>query len=112
MSPIPKSIINLLGQEWRPANGYSAFESNFEGKRKSNPSYYTLNPGKEVTSDMDTFSYKEAAAMSKDDLISKFISNKDGVLWMNEHASHAVQDFCSEVYDAWRKCQDRLRQIP
>ena len=30
---------------------------------------------------------------------------------INEHSRHAMSNFCEEVYDAWAKYLDRLKQI-
>jgi hypothetical protein len=31
-------------------------------------------------------------------------------LAVNEHAAHALQDFCCDTYDAWRRCLERLER--
>lgn len=111
--PIPKSILHLLSEPWRVEGEYSHFDAVFaKEKRRIDPSYYVIHVGTKVETDMDTFSHDDAMALAADDAFGTNARTREsGNVVINEHAQHALVDFCSDVYAAWKKYQDRLQQI-
>jgi hypothetical protein len=113
---IPDSVLALLKKRWRLPDGYSAFESTFddpiEPDRRRDPSYYHLRVDSEVTDpDWQNLSHSEAVALIKDGVFGASALQEELGVALNEHADHAMQDFCSEVYEAWAKFQERMRLV-
>jgi hypothetical protein len=52
---------------------------------------------------------KEVEALSGLAMFKGLIDAQPEHFAFNEHAQHALTDFCSEVYDAYRKLQERLQ---
>lgn len=115
--PIPSGVLNLLKHVWREADeDYSSFDAVFndleDKERRSDPSYYHIRPGKEVDSDFDSISHADAVKLAEQRVfgaLAKMHENK--VVAINEHAQHALTDFCSEVYSAWKKYQQRIAEV-
>jgi hypothetical protein len=111
---IPASILAILTHRWQEADSrYSSFASVFNDKddkgRRSHPSYYHIRPGKKVEIDFDVLANEEAAELVKEGAFGSLAKvQKDGTVTINEHAQHALTDFCSEVYSAWEKYQKRI----
>lgn len=95
--PIPKSVFAVLDKTWRDADtGYRAFDPIFnERGRARDPSYY-------FSAWSTGFSDAELARMAKEGVF------KGAMHGYNEHAIHAMHDFCNDVYQAWGVCQERL----
>src|SRR5271165_3329564 len=112
--PIPISVLEVLKHEWRAADqAYSSFDGVFNDKddrgRRTNPSYYHIGVGKKVETNFDVFSHAEASNLVKDGAFASLAKVQDDKsVTINEHAQHAMTDFCSEVYSAWQKYQRRL----
>jgi hypothetical protein len=97
---IPKSVLATLDKRWRDADtGYRAFESIFnERGRAVDPSYYALAP-------LTGFTIAEFSAMTRDRVFEDCVLESGDI---NEHAVHALQDFCNDVYKAWGIYQQRV----
>jgi hypothetical protein len=114
--PIPASVLSVLKHEWQPADpNYSSFDGQFnedDKGRKSEPSYYHISPGKKVETDFDVFSHAEASKLAEEGVFARLAKvQNNGTVTINEHAQHALSDFCSEVYSAWKKYQHRLAKV-
>jgi hypothetical protein len=116
MKPIPKSLLALLARPWQPASQYSAFESAFEDKdRQRRPSFYFGYEGSRRPDD-DFLAFKDVAALIREGALPAPLaalytaSSGDRQTSTNEHAQHAVIDFCEAVYAAWETLQGRLDQ--
>lgn len=104
---IPASVLALLKHQWKEADPrYSAFDSVFtdanDRTRQSDPSYYHIRPGEEIEHDGDVFTHVEATELVKEGVFSCLakVQQDGGSVTINEHAQHALTDFCSEVYSA------------
>lgn len=119
MKPIPKSLLNLLADVWKPAteaNG-RAFDQVFEQQdRRRDPSFYFNYEGSRKGFDA-YLSFKESAALIRDGVFCPPLAalytatSGERQTSTNEHAQHAVIDFCEEVYAAWQTLQNRLDQV-
>jgi hypothetical protein len=113
--PIPASVLDLLRHRWVTPDGYCAFDSVFHGEadegsrlqRQIDPAYYHYGPGggAQLFGDM---TFAEAQALHREHVFGEFSGNRNGHISVNEHAQHALQDFCREVYAAWKTYQDRI----
>jgi hypothetical protein len=59
-------------------------------------------------------SYNDVMSMYKDGVfgsLSRTDKNNPDTLAVNEHVGNALREFCSEVYDAWRKFEARHERI-
>jgi hypothetical protein len=112
---IPDSVLNLLRKRWRLPEGYSAFDifnDPQQPDRQRDPSFYFIRTGQNVADlDFDVFSHAEAAAMINDEAFGHTAAQTSEWVALNEHAQHAMQDFCSEVYEAWAKFEERIRLV-
>ncbi|MER9793435.1 hypothetical protein [Mesorhizobium sp. M0213] len=115
VSAIPKSVLEVLGHEWKVDEGYSAFDAVFNDRedqgRRSSPSFYHIATGKEVETDFDIFSHKEAKKLAAEHVFGSMAAVRDSGVTINEHAQHAFEDFCHEVYGAWAKYREKLDQV-
>lgn len=112
---IPASIFAILKVRWKEADpNYSSFDANFNGdsnrERRIDPSYYHLRPGKKIDlPDFDVLTHAEAMELVREGAFGSLAKVREGgAVAINEHAQHALTDFCSEVYSAWGKYQRRL----
>jgi hypothetical protein len=117
MKTIPKTLLDLLTQQWRPADPEKgedgAFESIFADKNRArDPSFYFAREGEPSTIDM--LQFDEVIGLLRDGVLNPAIAairhSPSGARYTatNEHAQHAVYDFCEAVYAAWQKLQQRL----
>lgn len=53
---------------------------------------------------------KNAKLLARDDLLGGLMVKCPETNVINEHAHHALADFCSAVYGAWAKFGERLAQ--
>jgi hypothetical protein len=109
---IPASVLALLGHKWRGTSGYSAFDSVIEDTRDRlhNPSYYQFSYGR-PDDDNNGMTWRDTKAVIADGVYGANFRVRDEHVAVNEHAQHALTDFCSEVYDAWAKYKKRLASI-
>jgi hypothetical protein len=132
---IPPSVLALLRHRWRTNDdGYSAFDSVFHGvhdhgdersidaaaeakrqehqrQRQMDPSYYNFAAYMDGVDPDHPFASAEAIALMRDAVFERVAEDwGDGRVMINEHAVHAMQDFCSAVYTEWVKCLDRIAQ--
>ncbi len=112
--PIPPSVLALLNETWKDADPRnSAFELVFgpENKRGRirHPSYYFIRRHHEHRP--YALRYDEAASLCASGALGSAAKATDGIVVINEHAQHALFDFCSEVYAAWGKYQKRLADL-
>jgi hypothetical protein len=109
---IPKSVLNLLAVTWRETGNYSAFDSifndetDYDRKRQSHPSFYIHRHDDD--SDNNGLKTSEVRALVADGVLIDH--GKDDASAVNEHEHHALTDFCSEVYDAWKKYRSRVER--
>lgn len=54
------------------------------------------------------FTHAEIAVLSRAGILDGLCRVSDQSISLNEHASHALADFCRETYEAWGRCQERL----
>jgi hypothetical protein len=52
----------------------------------------------------------EARAVHRDAVFGRLSGDNGDTVFVNERALHAMQDFCPDVYDAWRRYEARLDQ--
>ena len=115
---IPKSVLALLRHPWKDDEpDYSAFESVFIGladegsqyrrQRQIDPSYYFISQSGAPVHVADV-TYAEADALHREQAFGDFSRNTGGHVTVNEHAMHALNDFCRAVYVAWRTYRERL----
>jgi hypothetical protein len=118
---IPKSVLALLRHHWKDDEpDYSAFESIFFGEadegsqyrrqRQIDPSYYFISQRSDAPGIADV-TYAEAAALHREQAWGGFSRSTEGHVTVNEHAMHALHDFCRAVYVAWRTYQERLAML-
>jgi hypothetical protein len=113
---IPPAILKMLGEnEWIPTEGHSLFEQvwgdgadDYHRERQRDPAFYYFLK-RDLADDNNGVSGKEVEALSSLALFKGLIDAQPEHFAFNEHAQHALTDFCSEVYDAYRKLQARLQ---
>jgi len=118
---IPPAILKMLADnQWRPTEGYSAFDSVWNTdpdfpelaehtkERQRDPSFYHFRRDN-LAEDNNGVSGKEVEALSALDMFEGLIGAYPDGFSFNEHAQHALADFCCEVYDAYRKLKERLQ---
>jgi hypothetical protein len=113
---IPPAILKMLGDnEWRPTEGHSLFnqvwgdEANgHHRERQRDPSFYYFLK-RDLAENNNGVSGKEVEALSGLAMFKGLIDAQPEHFAFNEHAQHALTDFCSEIYDAYRKLQERLQ---
>lgn len=107
---IPPVILKILANEWCPLKGYSSFDMTMK-MRPHDPSYYCFykNSPYEINY---SFTNKEAILLTELPMLEGLIFEYEKHIALNEHAQHALSDFCSEVYDCYRKLQKRIKSIP
>src|SRR5690348_10326838 len=99
---IPASVLALLKHKWQEADlAYSSFDLVFNDTndrgRRSNTSYYHIRPGKKVETDFDVLTHDEAIQLVMEGAFGSLAKRQDdGTVTINEHAQHALTDFCSE----------------
>jgi hypothetical protein len=118
MKAIPKSLLDMLAQEWSgadPEEG-SAFESVYAYEdRARDPSFYFASEGEPSASAMLRFD--EVTGLLRDGVLTSVTAEvrcrPSGTRYTatNEHAQHAIFDFCQAVYAAWDQLQQRLALI-
>lgn len=115
MEKIPASVLAVLKHKWVVTEGYSAFDSVFNDRedeeRRRDPSYYHIRTGKKIDFAFDQFTHAEAKSLVMEGVFGALAVSRDGGVVINEHAQHALTDFCSEVYAAWGKYQRRLAEV-
>jgi hypothetical protein len=113
---IPPAILKMLGDnECRPTEGHSLFDqvwgdeaNGHHRERQRDPSFsYFLK--RDLAENNNGVSGKEVEALSGLAMFKGLIDAQPEHFAFNEHAQHALTDFCSEVYDAYRKLQERLQ---
>ena len=117
MKAVPKSLLDLLAQEWKPAiPNQSIFEIIFaERERAHDPSFYFASEGE--PSAVDMLRFDEVTGLLRDGVLNPATAavrrRPSGTRYTstNEHAQHAVYDFCEAVYAAWQELQQRLTLI-
>jgi hypothetical protein len=117
--PIPKSLLALLIRPWQPAsdaNG-SAFGPIFdEADRRCRPSFYFAYQASR-TPDDDFLTFEDVMALIADGVLTPataaIVTARSGERQTatNEHAQHALIDFCEAASAAWETLQHRLDQI-
>jgi len=109
---IPRAVLDMLAEKWRTSGGYSAFDSVFsDDRRKADPSFY-FHRKDSPDGDVNGVRAREVAALSAAGVLGAHIRDRGESYAVNEHAHHALTDFCSEVYEAWERFQERLSRIP
>lgn len=117
--PIPKGLLSLLAEPWQPASDAtgSAFHVAFdEDDRRYDPSFYFAHEASR-SQNGDMLQFAEVTALIRDKVLTashaaivKPLSGPRQTV-TNEHAQHAVLDFCEACYAAWETLQHRLDQI-
>lgn len=115
MSAIPPCVLGLLRSMWAGADpDYSAFDSVFrdgDRQRLLDPSYYYMRPVRSLNPGLSVWSHAEAAELIKGGAFGALAEVRaDGITVINEHAQHALVDFCEEVYASWEKYQRRIAE--
>jgi hypothetical protein len=119
METIPRTLLRMLAQKWKPADPDkregAAFEHIFAmDDRAADPSFYFAREDSPPLLDMLRFA--EVAGLLRDRLLTPTTAtiqtNHSGqrIASTNEHAAHAVYDFCQEVYAAFH-LQERLAKV-
>lgn len=108
-SAIPKGVRELLRHKWRMPGNASIFDDNAHGARLADPSYYFARPGGDPPHALD---YEDVQGLIAEPMFEGLARQGNGVTSMNEHAEHALIEFCEAVYEAWVKCEKRLESLP
>lgn len=108
---IPDGVAKLLRHPWSSADGRSAFEvvREIAKERWRDPSFYFSRKDHGPANALD---YEDMAGLVAVPELSGLVGDRGDHCVMNEHAEHALSDFCSAVYDEWEKCRSRLAEIP
>jgi hypothetical protein len=83
--------------------------------RARDPSFYFASEGE--PSAIDTLRFEEVTELLRDGVLSPATAavrrRPSGARYTatNEHAQHAIYDFCEAVYAAWDQLQQRLKAI-
>jgi hypothetical protein len=116
---IPRSVLKFLGDApWIPKIDH--FDRLF-AQRGDDPSYDIFYRSGGADDDKTTGAPSLSGEMPYNDVVGM---HKDGVfgslsrtgknpetLAVNEHVGSALREFCSEVYDAWRKFEERRERV-
>lgn len=103
--PIPAAVLRLLVQAWQRTNGVSEFEAGFSVARPSNERYVHAAKSDNPES---AFTFAEVEDLHASGIFDGLSHGTECLVAVNVHAEHALADFCSEVYEAWDRLQDRL----
>lgn len=103
--PIPGAVLRLLVQAWQRTNGISEFEAGFSAGQPSAERYVHAAKSDNPES---AFSFVEIEDLLSSGIFDGLSHGSDCLVAVNVHAEHALADFCSEVYEAWDRLQDRL----
>jgi len=106
---IPAPILEMLKEQWRQSDDSSAFDYPFE-KRPADPSFYAYRR-EDLKQDNNGVRTEEVAELAKLPFFEGLIQQTPNGFTFNEHAQHALMDFCSEVYFAWAKFNQRLERV-
>lgn len=108
---IPASVRALMAFPWRDKTGSTQSVAESSDDRVSDPSYYRFN-GSEVSPDEFTsLTFAEVQDLHRDGAFgTNGSTQEDRVLVVNEHATHSLEEFLSDVTRAWQRHQDRLAQ--
>ena len=117
--PIPDSVLAVAGQAWVDPWSGGQFEDVFDGEsrqareRRLDPSWYVdYGEGHRDDNGAVMFSNAEMTTIFKSGALRGFAGKDGSTLLVNEHAMHALEDFCRETSRAWRKFNARLDRIP
>jgi hypothetical protein len=106
---IPKSVTTLPLYGELFSGGYRAFIKIFEDRgRVRDPSIYIFRSGDPSTLGV---TYEAAVRLHHEGVFGEHSSEEGDAVFVNEHALHALQDFCADVYDAWRTFETRLEAV-
>lgn len=120
VKPIPASVLAILQNRWKEADpSHSAFDAAFNDadarerrERRSDPSHYLIPPDRPFDAAVDALTRAEAVSLVRGGVFGPLAKVCDnGVVAINEHAQHALVDFCSEVYAAWDKYERRIAEV-
>lgn len=103
--PIPVQVLQLLKQAWQRPNGVSEFEAGFTATKPSAERYVHVDQRDNPDS---AFRHDEIDDLVASGVFEGLVTAIGGGVAVNVHAEHALADFCSEVYEAWDRLQDRL----
>jgi hypothetical protein len=115
VNTIPKSLLSMLAQKWHLANPEEggAFEFVFADEdRARDPSFYFAREGEPSAACM--LQFEEVIALLRDGVLNSTTAavrcSPSGTRYTatNEHAQHAIFDFCQDVYASWDQLQQRL----
>lgn len=107
--PIPAAVLDLLKARWKPDS--TRFENVWEDeRRRSDPSFY-IYYDRPHADGIQTFTPSEIRQLVQANVLDRLVKQNATSMAVNEHAEHALSDFCGEVYAAWAKFQDRLEAI-
>ncbi len=106
MSAIPKSVLDILSDQWPPDN----FDIYVEAIKTRpyilrEPNYYHF------TKELDAFtnlSLSDVRKLVRDGVVRNLNRSKGASI--NENEVHAVEAFCHKAYAAWAECCDRIDQ--
>lgn len=107
-TPIPAALRKLLDHAWMRNEKYSPFLSNYEDRRRE-PSFYIYQ--KQRPNDGQVFTIAELEALANDGVLDGLVTDYENTVAVNEHAEHAISDFCSTVYRAWDELEARLDAV-
>lgn len=116
---VPASVRALLAHKWKfPQPPFSHFRSQFcEGaterdlrERRMRPSYDILHDADADARANGVCNIAEARALIADGVLDGLARDHGKQVTVNEHAVHALSDFCQTVQDAWELCQRRLQE--
>jgi hypothetical protein len=108
---IPKSLLDLLDEQWpSPEPGFQMYDVAWcYPERRGDPSYYHLNPNSRGA-DKGGLRYAEAEELIDSGILHGLAKKRDdGIISINEHAAHAIDDFAREVYGAYHVLKRRLK---
>lgn len=108
MKTIPQSVLAMLRHEWQPCRNIYDAARDSRPHVLHDPSYYFYRKGAKREETTLAFTYDEIVAAERDGAIPVKRNPANEIRAVNENYDHALGDFLSETYDAWRKFQKRL----
>jgi hypothetical protein len=107
---IPDSVLALLKEPWEPCEDIFSRTLERRPHVAVDPSYYCYYSDDSFSTETGVFQKSEVDKLAQDHMLITKSSTEDCVT-VHEQEIHALTDFCSEVWDAWRKLESRMKQV-
>lgn len=102
----------MLEQQWRTPDGYYSFEAVWSNgnDRQRYPSFYHYY-NRSMDEDNNGLRGKEVEQLADLPQFAGLIFHNSNGLGINEHAQHALVEFCEKVYELYGELQTRLELV-